>query len=87
MGALILRDAIPSMQDIAFWFGEDQARYIIAVDSAKIKNILAQAKKAGVAAHILGKTQKDTLEIEDRFSLPVTELAEAHERWLPEYMG
>ena len=73
--------------DSGFWFGEDQARYVIAVDAAKTKNILSQAAKAGITAAHLGKTQADTLEIKGQFSLPVTELIEANESWLPKYMG
>jgi len=76
-----------SQDDIPFWFGEDQARYIIVVNPAKTTDVLAQAKKASVSISKLGKTQTDTLEVQGQFTLPVAKLVEAYERWLPEYMG
>jgi phosphoribosylformylglycinamidine synthase len=70
-----------------YLLGEDQGRYIVATDPANTKNILSQAEKLGVAVTKLGKTLKETLEIEDVLSLPVTTLKQSHEKWLPSYMG
>jgi phosphoribosylformylglycinamidine (FGAM) synthase-like enzyme len=72
---------------VAFWFGEDQGRYILAVDTAKTKEILAQAAKAGVAAVQIGKTQASTLEVSGQFKIAVSELRAANEKWLPEFMA
>jgi phosphoribosylformylglycinamidine synthase II len=69
-----------------FAFGEDQARYVIAVDAAKADDIMAQAKKAGVAIAVLGKTQADTLEVKGQFAVAVKTLVDANEAWLPDYM-
>jgi len=77
----------PSAQDdVQFWFGEDQARYIIAVDAAKTKDILAQAAKAGISLIHLGKTQGYKFEIKGQFVILVSDLIEANEGWLPGYM-
>jgi phosphoribosylformylglycinamidine synthase len=69
--------------DAAFWFGEDQARYVVAGDA---NVILAAAKKAGVPATVLGKTQAINLEVKSAFSIPVAELKAANEKWLPKFM-
>jgi len=75
--------SIETQGDAAFWFGEDQARYVITGNAS---DILATAKKAGITITLLGKTQKDKLEIKDAFSIPVAELKTANEKWLPKYM-
>ncbi len=72
---------------IPYFFGEDQARYVVTVPATKAKDVLAQAKKAGVVISELGKTQADTLEISDQMKCAVKELIAAYERWLPEYMA
>jgi phosphoribosylformylglycinamidine synthase len=70
--------------DVAFWFGEDQARYIVtAANGAAIADA---AKKAGVAAAVIGKTQKDKLEAAG-MSVATAELKKTHESWLSGYMG
>ena len=69
--------------DTAFWFGEDQGRYILAGNGAEI---VSAANAAGVTATLLGKTQKGKLEIEGLFSLDTAKLKAAHEEWLPAYM-
>ena len=68
----------------AFWFGEDQARYIITARNSH--TILEQAKVSGVTAVILGKTQSATLEFAGQ-KIPVSDLKKAHESWLPRYMA
>ncbi len=70
--------------DIGFWFGEDQARYLLTTQNAAA--MLEAAKKAGVPAAIIGKTQKATLEFAGE-TLPVAELKTAHESWMPRYMN
>ena len=67
----------------AFWFGEDQGRYILAGNGAEI---VKAANAAGVTATLLGRTQKGNLEIKGLFSLDTEKLKAAHEAWLPAYM-
>ena len=69
--------------DTAFWFGEDQARYIVTATS----DVLAKAKAAGVAITHIGQTQKSALELKGQFSLNVSQLRTSNERWMPEYMA
>jgi len=69
----------------AFLFGEDQARYLIAVKDAAV--ILQAAKAAGVEAAVVGKAGGADLGVEGLFTLPLAKLRAAHEGWMPAYMG
>ncbi|WP_304190716.1 AIR synthase-related protein, partial [Phenylobacterium aquaticum] len=66
-------------------FGEDQARYLVAVDSADA--VLAAAKAAGVPAAVIGVAGGEDLAVEGLFTLPLSQLRTAHEGWMPGYMG
>ena len=70
--------------DHAFWFGEDQARYILAVSDAPA--LLKAASAAGVPAMALGQARGTTLELEGLDAISVAELSAAHEATLPEMM-
>ncbi|KQW70428.1 phosphoribosylformylglycinamidine synthase [Phenylobacterium sp. Root77] len=69
----------------AFLFGEDQARYLVAVKDAA--PILAAAQAAGVEAAVVGKAGGADLAVEGLFSLPLAKLRSEHEGWMPAYMG
>jgi phosphoribosylformylglycinamidine synthase len=70
--------------DVGFWFGEDQARYIITAKNAT--EILTAAKVASVPASILGKTQIGELNFAGN-SIKTSELKSTNEGWLPEFMA
>ena len=70
-----------------FWFGEDQARYLVTCAGAYRADIEAQAKIAGISLIFLGKTGGTTLNLGDERPILVTDLAQAHESFLPAYMG
>ena len=65
-------------------FGEDQARYLLA--AAEPAPILAAAQAAGVAAAVIGQAGGDTLAVEGLFDLPLDQLRQVHEGWMPGYM-
>ena len=68
-----------------FWFGEDQARYVLAVaDGAAL---IAQAKTAGVPARRIGIAAGGDLVLPDGTAISVLKLAAAHEATLPALMG
>ena len=69
--------------DAAFWFGEDQGRYMIATKSPE--SVAKKAKAAGVPLTKLGKTGGANIKLAGS-SLSVIELRAAHESFLPEYM-
>ncbi|MDP3853893.1 phosphoribosylformylglycinamidine synthase subunit PurL [Phenylobacterium sp.] len=66
-------------------FGEDQARYLVAV--ANGYEVLSAAKAAGVPAAIVGQAGGQDLSVAGLFTLPLAELRQAHEAWMPAYMG
>jgi len=66
-------------------FGEDQARYLVAVADAE--PILAAARAAGVPARQIGEAGGEHLAAADLFQLPLSQLRDAYEGWLPAYMG
>src|SRR5581483_2568699 len=68
-----------------FWFGEDQARYLLTAKDAE--PIMQRAKAAGVPIRRLGATGGKVLTIEGERSLPVAELKRDFEAWLPAYMA
>ncbi|MEZ5690718.1 MAG: phosphoribosylformylglycinamidine synthase subunit PurL [Rickettsiales bacterium] len=72
--------------DAAFWFGEDQARYVVTATTKQTDAIVKLAKDNGVEISIIGKTQVSELTI-DKDSIKISELKKVNEGWLPEYMG
>lgn len=70
----------------AFLFGEDQARYLIAVDEDVAADILYEAGAIGIPAVTLGITGGDALILPGRQAISLKQLKAAHEAWLPEYM-
>jgi len=71
----------------AFWFGEDQARYIITVPAAQVDTVIARARNAGILAQPLGTTGSEVLAIAGEQPLSVVGLREDFEGWLPAYMA
>jgi len=71
----------------AFWFGEDQARYLVTAKTADVEAILAGARSAGVPVMRLGTTAGDALAIAGERALPVAALITRFEAWLPAYMA
>lgn len=69
----------------AWAFGEDQARYVIATDTAD--EIISRARKEGVPATAIGRVGGDVIDMDGHGSLKLSELRDAHESWLPDYMS
>ncbi|PVE22355.1 phosphoribosylformylglycinamidine synthase subunit PurL [Microvirga sp. KLBC 81] len=80
--------AIPENMPLhAFLFGEDQARYLIAVDEDVAADILYEAGAIGIPAVTLGLTGGDSLILPGQQAISVKQLKAAHESWLPDYMA
>jgi phosphoribosylformylglycinamidine synthase len=71
----------------AFWFGEDQARYVVTVKPAAADKIAARAKAAGVPVRVLGLTGGDALSLKGEPTIAVAKLRERFAGWLPAYMA
>ncbi len=69
----------------AFWFGEDQARYVVT--TADPDGVLRAAAASGVPAARLGRTGGAALTVPGAGPISLSELREAHEGWLPSYMA
>jgi len=68
----------------AYWFGEDQGRYLVAVpDSA---TVLRAAETASIPAIRLGTSGGGDLTLPDGGTISVAALRAAHERFFPSWM-
>ena len=73
--------------DIPFFFGEDQGRYLIAAPpAAEAERILAEAAKANVPVFRLARTKGADLILAPDKRVGVAQLRQAHESWFPGYM-
>ena len=84
VGATLTTPETPSRA--AFWFGEDQARYVVTAKPSEADKILAEAKSAGVPTLRLGQTGGDAVKV-DGESAPVARLKQLNEEWLPKLMS
>ena len=81
-----INEKASDLPDHAFYFGEDQARYVLACPAEMAEEILSAAKKADVLALRLGETGSDALTLGRCIPISLAELEKAHESWLPAYM-
>ena len=70
--------------DHAFWFGEDQSRYVVAVTDGAA--FLAAALAAGIPARLLGHSGGGDLVLDGKGTILVSNLEAAHEATLPNMM-
>jgi phosphoribosylformylglycinamidine synthase subunit PurL len=68
----------------AFWFGEDQGRYLVAVPDHVAFARIAEA--AGIPAMRLGTSGGQDLTLPDGGSISIVALRAAHERFFPSWM-
>jgi len=71
----------------AYWFGEDQARYIVTVPAASAGQVIERARDAGVLVERIGVTGGDALSLPGERPLAVADLNRRFEGWLPGYMA
>jgi phosphoribosylformylglycinamidine synthase len=69
----------------AYWFGEDQGRYLAATTDSNA--VLAAAEAAGIEATVLGAAGGDALTVDGFDPISIAELRQIHEAWLPDYMA
>jgi phosphoribosylformylglycinamidine synthase len=70
-----------------FWFGEDQARYVVTIKPAQADDLAARAKAAGVPIRRIGMTHGAALTLPGEREILLNALRERHEGWLPAYMA
>jgi phosphoribosylformylglycinamidine synthase subunit PurL len=86
IGAQLLAAPV-SIVPHAYWFGEDQARYIVTVPAAEAGLVLAKMKGAGVSCVRIGTTGGDAVAVAGETPVSVASLNTAFESWLPAYMS
>ncbi len=70
----------------AFWYGEDQARYVVSVPAAQADAVLKEAAAVGVPAQKIGQTGGDALVLGAE-RVNIAELRQLNEGVLPKYMA
>jgi phosphoribosylformylglycinamidine synthase len=83
IGAVL--EAPPGVPAHAFWFGEDQARYVVTAKDAEA--VVQRAAAAGLPLIRLGATGGRALAIAGARPLRIGDLLSRFEDWLPAYMA
>ncbi len=68
-----------------FLFGEDQSRYIIEVNEKNMKEVDKLLKENSVYYEKIGKTQKDSLDIDNICKMKLNSLGEIINKWFKSY--
>ena len=71
----------------AFFFGEDQGRYILTSAPRETAAIAEEAKRLNVPILRVGLTGGETLKLGGAAPVALAALSEAYENWLPAYMS
>ena len=78
------------LPDHAALLGEDQARYLIAVDRINLDHLDSATEAAGVPYEVIGQAGGCELAVQGRggllFALDLDDLSAAHEGWMPRFM-
>ncbi len=82
MGANITLDG-----DHGTLFGEDQARYVMAVAADKLDDIQEAAQSTNIPFKVIGTVGGDNLVVTDKVNVAVSDLKNAHESFFPEYFS
>jgi len=76
----------PDLLAHAAAFGEDQGRYLIAVDEGRAKTIAASARAARPPVRTVARLKGDMIVVPGEDPLPLSRLKAAHEGWFPGFM-
>jgi phosphoribosylformylglycinamidine synthase len=77
-----------TIEAIPFFFGEDQARYVLAVPAKEADKIEGELRAAGIIHAIIGKTiAAKVVRVEREGELSIAALKKTHEGWFPSYMA
>ncbi len=70
----------------AFWFGEDQGRYLVAAAPAAADTLLLKATMAGIQASKIGRFGGPDILLDGKDALSLLDLSDIFESALPDYM-
>ncbi len=85
--ALVGPVPVPQIPAHGYWFGEDQARYVVTATPEEALLIEAEAKAAGLKVQVLGRTGGAAITLPGESDIPVKALNEASENWFAAYMS
>ena len=71
----------------SFWFGEDQGRYVISIAASDSEALLADLAAKGIAAYQIGIATGKEISIAGDGSLPLEQLSEEFEAYLPNLLA
>ena len=71
----------------AFWFGEDQARYLVTVPTARAVDVMKRVAAVSVPVHRIGATGGEAIVIPGERAIAIKALVDRFEGWLPAYMS
>ena len=68
-----------------YFFGEDQSRYLIEISEKNRNKVIKILEENSVYFEILGKTQKNILNLNKEFKVDVSELKDLNSSWFKSY--
>jgi phosphoribosylformylglycinamidine synthase len=81
-----LNDGPSDLPAFGWWFGEDQARYLLTCRVTHLDALLEALASAGAPARRIGETGGEALQLGGERPIPLRDLSRAHEDWLPNFM-
>ena len=69
-----------------YFFGEDQGRYIVEIESSNVNKVNDLLKKNSVHFDDLGIIDENNLSFNGELNLPIEDLTKTHKYWLKGYM-
>jgi phosphoribosylformylglycinamidine synthase len=73
--------------DAGYWFGEDQARYVVQVSADHVAAFTEKAARDNVFIAKIGEIGGSDLTITDTVLISIEELNQINESWLPDLMS
>ncbi len=73
--------------DAGYWFGEDQARYVVQVSADHVAAFTEKAARDNVFIAKIGEIGGSDLTINDTLLISIEELNQINESWLPDLMS
>ena len=86
-GGANMPEATEAISQPAFWFGEDQARYVLTVREEDAPAVFEIARVNGVPVRRIGITGGRALTLPAQRPILLTRLREHFENWFPRYMS
>ena len=70
-----------------FLFGEDQSRYLIEISEKNKPEVTKILDENSIYYEIIGKTQKDSLDLEKEFNIKISDLKKLYYLWFNKYFN